>query len=157
MLSLVNFNLFWSNRVQRLHKQDVHTIEDDLDDISWLLDSFNFSNISLFDRLHCIFSFFKIGQGGLKLYVSLISFCLNHGTLLLTSLSNFVYFFGLNVSCFVLHVKLFKKFVCSLSCGIKILILFDPKSSSKLSPKSIKKQSKILFRLRWRKYRKHGF
>ena len=57
MLSLCNFNLLWSYRVQRLHKQNVHSIKDDLNDISRLSDSFNFCDISLFDRLNRIFSF----------------------------------------------------------------------------------------------------
>ena len=57
MLSLCNINLLWSYRVQRLHKQNVHSIKDDLNDISRLSDSFNFCDISLFDRLNRIFSF----------------------------------------------------------------------------------------------------
>jgi len=124
MLSSCDFNHCRLHWIHTLHEQDIHAIENDLHDRFRLSDGLQFGDIGLFDGLDSILSLSQVRQSLLELLVSLISFDLNLGALSLTSFSDTIDLFSLDVSFLVLLVKFLEQLVRSLSGSVKFRIFF---------------------------------
>jgi len=123
MLTLVDIDDLGSDLLKRLHEENVDTIEDDSDNISWLPDSSDLSDILLSDRLDGVLGLVQVRKGSLKLSVSDFSLTLDGSSLLFASLGDSIDLFGLDVCLSVLLIELLEKLVGGFSGSIEFSVL----------------------------------
>mmetsp|Transcript_6335 Transcript_6335/g.7523 ORF Transcript_6335/g.7523 Transcript_6335/m.7523 type:complete len:756 (+) Transcript_6335:4217-6484(+) len=124
MLASGNLDDLGGDRVETLHEEQLHAIEDNLDDIFGASDGLNFDNILLLNGLDGIFGLSQVREGSLELLVGEVSLDFDVSSLGLASLGDSVDLFGLDVGFLVLLVELLEKFVGGLGGGVELGVLF---------------------------------
>ena len=124
MVCLADVDHHRGHRVQVLLEEDVHSIKDDLHDVSWLLDSLDLSDILLGNTLDGFLGTAQIGDSRIELLVGNVSLLLDLRALGFTPLGGLVDLLSLNVGLSVLLIKFLEELVGGLSGSVKFDVLF---------------------------------